>query len=238
METLHRTQSHRCPSRRPSGRRGAMVCENRAMPRAGWSERRALRLFVVAGLAGLVLAPAGWLVSDRLERDNDFCNACHLQPGVPLHIDIRTDLDARPAANLAAVHAAAGVDGRDDSAFRCIDCHGGHSLVGRARVKALAAKDAFWYAVGRFEEPDGMRWPLWDEDCRKCHATFDATPSAEWEVPRFHELPVHNVDLQVDCVECHLVHEDGGNPDAHFIDVGWVRTRCARCHAEFEAETY
>ena len=137
------------------------------------SGRGGRRGWLAAGaLAAVVLAPAGWVVSDRLEQNNDFCNACHLEPGRPLHDRIRGDFDARPPANLAAAHAHAGNRDRDDGAFRCIDCHGGVGLVGRARVKALAAKDAFWYAAGRFEEPDSMRWP------QQVHgdAVFDGQP--------------------------------------------------------------
>jgi len=188
---------------------------------------------VAATAAAALCAPVGWVVTDRLERDNDFCNACHLEPGVPLHEQVRADFDARPAPTLASAHAVADVAGRDDG-FRCIDCHGGTSLVGRARVKALAAKDAFWYVVGSFEEPDGMRWPLWDEDCRKCHATFDESPASNWQSPRFHQVPLHNVDLGVDCVSCHVAHDTGGNADAAFIHAASVRVECARCHPEFE----
>jgi len=191
-------------------------------------------VLAVAGLA-LCAAPLGWWVSDRLEQNNDFCNSCHLASGVPLHRELRRDFDAERPASLAGLHGAAGNDARADAAFRCIDCHGGHSLVGRARVKVLAAKDAFWYAVGRFDEPDGMRWPLWDEDCAKCHAEFDERPAAAWQSPRFHELAVHNVDLGVDCVACHLAHEPGGNPQAFFLHAEPVRAECARCHPEFES---
>jgi hypothetical protein len=189
-----------------------------------------------AALAALVAVPLGWLVSDRLERENDFCNACHLEPGVPLHVDIRRDFDGTPPRSLAALHAASAVDGREDAAFRCIDCHGGSSLAGRARVKALAGLDLFWYLTGRFEEPSRMAWPLWDEDCRKCHAGFDAAASAAWETPRFHELPVHNVDLGVDCVECHRSHEPGA-PESSFLEAHFLRSQCARCHLEFGEES-
>lgn len=195
---------------------------------------RAPKVFAIAAFAGIVSAPVGWVVTDRLERENDFCNACHLEPGLPLHIDVRRDFDASAPVSLAGAHGGASLDGRPARDFRCIECHGGASFEGRARVKALAAKDAFWYVVRRFEEPDGMRWPLWDEDCVKCHAEFDESDPEEWEYPRFHQLPVHNVELGVNCVECHLVHETGTGPDTHFLRTTHVRSQCARCHSEFE----
>jgi len=172
-------------------------------------------------------------VTDHYEQDNDFCNACHLDSGAALHLGVRRGFDVRPPATLSAAHGAARQPARADGAFRCIDCHGGHSLLGRARVKALAAKDAFWYVVGHFEEPEGMRWPLWDEDCSKCHPRFDESPAVAWQSPRFHQLPVHNAALGVACVSCHRVHEPGGNPDAFFLNAAWVRAQCARCHSQF-----
>jgi hypothetical protein len=205
---------------------------------------RGSRGFAIVATAVIVSAPTGWVVTDRLERDDDFCNACHIAPGRPLHAAIRRDFDGAPATTLAAAHArapagparAAAVAPRAaaDAVFRCIDCHGGTSPLGRVRVKALAAKDAFWYMVGHFEEPDGMRWPLWDEDCLKCHTVFDETALEAWQSPRFHQLPVHNAALGVDCVECHRVHTLGGNPEFQFLHAPSVRAQCARCHPKFE----
>jgi hypothetical protein len=134
---------------------------------------------------------------------------------------------------LAGLHAGSRVFHREDSAFRCIDCHGGKSLAGRVRVKTLAAKDALVYLSGRFEEPELMRWPLWDEDCSACHPSFDEA-GADEGLPAFHALAVHNVDLGVACVECHSAHEAGGDPDAFFLRRTAVRAQCARCHSEFE----
>jgi hypothetical protein len=197
-------------------------------------ERARTGLWAAAIVGTALAAPAGWLVTDYLERDDDFCNACHLEPGVPLHIDIRRDFQGAPAASLAAAHAQADGETRPEGGFRCIDCHGGASLVGRARVKALAAKDTFWYVVGHFEEPAGMRWPLWDEDCTKCHADFDEADPEPWENPRFHQLAVHNVELGVGCVECHSSHMPNGDPKHQFLRASAVRSQCARCHTEFE----
>jgi ribosomal protein L44E len=153
---------------------------------------------------------------------------------VPLHVAIRRDFDAADRPSLAAAHGVARVEARADVAFRCIDCHGGTSPVGRLRVKALAAKDAFWYVVSRFEEPTAMRWPLWDEDCTRCHTRFDEGAVQPWQSPRFHQLAVHNVALGVTCVECHFVHEAAGNPDAHFLHAARVRSQCVRCHPQLE----
>ena len=200
---------------------------------AAAGRRRVLAAVVLAGLAGAVGGSTGWFVTDALERDNDFCTTCHLTEGVPLHIDIRNEFDGSPPVNLAAVHGAVRVESRagDDAGFRCIDCHGGTGLMGRARVKVLAAKDAFWYVTGIFEEPHDMKWPLEEADCRKCHAGFE-TKAGEWEAPAFHDITLHNIDLGVGCVECHLVHRPGDA--AHYsLDAQHTRTQCARCHSEF-----
>jgi hypothetical protein len=196
-----------------------------AAPRRG-------RLAVGGAALALLLAPIGWMASDRLEQRNEFCTACHLRDGSPLHRAKAEDFAARPPSTLAAAHAAAGVDGRADPAFRCIDCHGGTGAVGRVRVKLLSARDAFWYAVGRFEEPDRMRWPLWDDDCATCHARFEERAPAPGVDPAFHELAVHNAELGVACVACHAAHEGGGLADHDFIRPAAVRARCAECHPQ------
>ncbi len=206
----------------------------RRREREGRTARIPVRLLLAGALGGAVLGPVGWLVSDHLERDDDFCVSCHLEPGIPLHRDNRADFEARPPVSLAAAHAAHGNEGGEDGAFRCIDCHGGVGALGRARVKLLSVKDAFWYLVGRFEEPEGMRWPLWDRDCTKCHDSFGSASRASFEAPAFHGLAVHNHRLGVDCVACHLSHERGGLQDHDFLHPQIVRTQCARCHPEYE----
>jgi len=209
------------------------MCETPAGVRSG----RATRILLLLGIAGAVAGPAGWVGTDLLEQDNDFCNACHLAPGTPLHIGIRRDFDRRPVASLAGLHAAARHPRRpaEQAEFRCIDCHGGVGPIGRARTKLLAAKDGFWWAVGHFDEPDGMAWPLLDADCRQCHDDFAQAEARAGEPnPPFHALSVHNAALGVSCVSCHLSHEPGGLEELYYLQPEHVRGRCAECHADFQ----
>jgi hypothetical protein len=204
------------------------------VPALGW---------LAAAALVIVVAPTGWWVTDVFESDDDFCNACHLPDGVALHAAIREDFDARPPASLAALHASTPVDERPDSpAFRCIDCHGGTGPGGRARVKALSAMDTVLYLTGRFEEPDGMSWPLRDADCRRCHEHFEQKGMG-FEGQAFHDLRGHNEGLDVRCVDCHLLHASadestggaGVDPDRWFLDPDHTRAQCARCHVEYAA---
>lgn len=195
---------------------------------------RLVAFFVFAGVA----SSGGWFVTDALEANNDFCNACHLPSGAVLHGEIRAGFDARPAHNLAGVHGRSEIqrEGAPERAFRCIDCHGGVGLVGRAKVKALAAKDAVVWLLGDFEEPDHMNHPLNEADCRQCHMKFAVQDEAEFESVQFHALAVHNADLGVNCVECHTAHDGGDDEETYFLDGPKVREQCGRCHSEFRRE--
>ena len=182
--------------------------------------RGALAVLLVA----LVAAPAGWLATDALEQDNDFCVACHLDPDTPLHRDKAADFVAAPPASLVAAHHAA------DAEFRCIDCHGGASFLNRARVKAVAARDSIKWAIGRFEEPRKMHHPLWDEDCRQCHESYSSTRDDD-----FHAISDHNLfDFDYRCVECHSSHvRQGASPELSFLSEAVVLPICRNCHEEF-----
>ena len=176
-------------------------------------------LLALAALAG----STGWIVTDRLERDDAFCTRCHLDAETPLHAMKMEDFLATPARNLAALHHASG-DG-----VLCIDCHGGASLLNKARIKAVAARDALFYVLGRFEESTSMRHPLWDEDCTRCHARYEVRSPDD-----FHALDLHNLpDFEYRCVECHCAHPTSGSAELDFLEPAVVLPVCANCHEEF-----
>lgn len=211
-----------------------MSGEEHRSPASGPAQSK-LAILVSGAAFAVLLATAGWWGTDQLEQRNEFCNACHLDgwfEGTPMHTVHRDQFAERAPTSLAAAHAVAGNDARlEDPAFRCIDCHGGVGFLGKARVKALAAKDLFSWVVGDFEEPEGMHWPLREDDCRQCHSRFDVK-AGEFDDPAFHDLGVHNQDLGIDCAECHTVHEIGVDSNRWFLNASDVRQQCARCHSE------
>ena len=135
---------------------------------------------------GLLLGVGSWGVSDHYEAQNAFCTACHLPDGTALHLETRELFERVVPANLAGVHGRGSVEEREDEAFRCIDCHAGSGPVERTKVKLLAARDAVRYALGSFEEPDGMPFELSPATCLGCHPTFRRSAAPGWTVQAYH----------------------------------------------------
>jgi nitrate/TMAO reductase-like tetraheme cytochrome c subunit len=180
----------------------------------------------------LVVGVAGWGVSDQLERRNDFCVSCHLPDGTPLHAETRENFDRVMPLNLAGVHGRGWVEERDDSAFRCIDCHAGSGAAERTKIKLLAARDAVRYALGSFTEPDGMPFELSRETCLGCHPTFRHAAAPGWTVQAYHGHPDHDGEASPRCVSCHAVHEEDGDAFAYFMARPRVAARCRECHVD------
>ncbi|MDH3685435.1 MAG: cytochrome c3 family protein, partial [Myxococcales bacterium] len=186
---------------------------------------RLLALPLLAVLAGAL----GWGVSDRLEQNNDFCNACHLPGGTPLHQQVREDFDRVIPVSLAGVHGRGWLEERESSAFRCIDCHSGAGVLERTRVKLLAARDGVRYALGSFEEPEGMPFDLSKAVCLECHPSFRGSAAPGWTLRSFHGHPEHDGDASPVCVSCHSVHTRDGNAMAYQMARDTVDRQCRSC---------
>ena len=178
----------------------------------------------------LLLAGVGWKGSDRLEQQNDFCNACHLPDGTPLHLEVREHFDLVIPRSLAGVHGRGWVEEREDSAFRCIDCHAGSGLLERGTIKLLAARDGIRYAVGSFEEPKGMPFALSPRTCLRCHPEFRHSAAPGWTLSAYHGSPGHDTSGAPPCVRCHAVHEADGDAFAYFMNRERVDQQCRACH--------
>jgi hypothetical protein len=187
------------------------------------------RLFLLSGTA--IGIGIGVVVSDRLESENDFCNACHLSADTPLHLEIRNHFDRVIPQNLAGVHGRGGVEEREDSAFRCIDCHAGSGLLERGAVKVLSARDGLRYLVGRFGEPTEMAFDLSKQTCRNCHPNFRRSAAPGWMLRAYHGDSNHDAIDAPRCVRCHSVHETDGDAFAYFMSRERVDRQCRECHS-------
>ena len=198
-----------------------------------------LRL-VLAGVGGALAIGALFLTGlAAKERDNRFCVSCHLH-------------EAKYARYLAPTPAdLAGAHRRADARVGCIACHGGTDLGMRLRVWTVAGFDTLRFLAGTYGEPDHMRLPLRDAECRHCHTPI-MKPAARPAVPApsaaageetilqtlpppsaepiaFHGLREHET-LDVACVRCHASHVVGGQPRARFLVPAVVEPICRECH--------
>lgn len=162
-----------------------------------------------------LIAVAGERMVYQFERHDRFCVACHL------HEQKYKEFTAPVSGqvSLAAKHHAS-------KGVRCIDCHGGEGVFGRAAVLTLAAADTLKYVSGWYREPERLRVPLSDRACTKCHeATL--VPTGAYATA-YHALTPH-ATLPIACIACHAVHAPG-NPRLKFLDEARVVPICKRCH--------
>lgn len=176
-------------------------------------------------LAVLVGVPALYTATDRtiyrFERNDDFCVSCHLTETTVLHEKLMADFRADAPAVLAAAHRSA------ETPVRCIDCHYGEGVVGRAQVLAVSGFDTLQWALGVAEEPSGLAWlPFPDAACARCHAEAAKGLLKDGE---FHNRRAH-VDTPVACIACHAAH-DPGDPELSFLAPERVLAECRTCHA-------
>ncbi|HLC42941.1 MAG TPA: hypothetical protein VJO34_15115 [Methylomirabilota bacterium] len=159
----------------------------------------------------------------KKEQDNRFCIACHL------HEEKFTRFGAPTAADLAGAHHHAA-----KNRVHCIDCHGGADLPMRLQVWAVAGLDTIRFFSGRYREPDRMRLPLRDQECKQCHNPI--VPRRAVEEPgeergdSYHEIREHR-SVKTLCVDCHTSHTQG-EARFDFVDRNRITPICRNCHKQ------
>jgi predicted CXXCH cytochrome family protein len=180
------------------------------------------------------------------EHDDRFCVACHL------HDEKFERLTASSASDLAGLHH------NKKAEVGCIACHGGADLDMRLRVWTVAGIDTLKFLVGRYREPDHMRLPLRDLECRQCHtpvlklATAPKTSEATRAIDpaddstfameattegragtSYHAIREHDT-VKVKCITCHVSHVTGSDATHRFIVRARVAPVCRECHKQME----
>lgn len=191
-----------------------------------------------AVIGGMCLIGVGFLAIARVEEHDPFCASCHSQPEV---IYVERAQAAHPV-DLASMHAMpgrAGTDHADGEGFvttRCIDCHSGPGLAGRAKAMTLGARDAIKWVTGSAVQPAVQTTPIGDDHCLKCHAD---TPNDSSFDLHFHRTLARWQSVAADagrCVTCHTSHTTDGNPTLGFLSQQRTLIECERCHIALGVE--
>ena len=180
---------------------------------------RKLRWPIWAALAGmLVLAGAGVATGATLEEHDGFCASCHTQPESTYYQRAQA-----PAVDLASQHEQA-------YATRCIDCHSGPGVSGRASAMLLGARDLAAWVTHTDQQPAPQTVPISDAACLKCHGDVPTTRNFDRHFHAFltrWQLADTNAGT---CVSCHTGHSTAGDPTLVFLQQDQTQQVCDSCH--------
>lgn len=157
-----------------------------------------------------------------LENNDAFCASCHTQPETT-YVQRATQVRV---SDLASYHT--------QKATRCIDCHSGAGMWGRAQGLQQGAHDLGNYLRGDFHSPAIITNPLSDESCVKCHAKIYERPAGAGKAGTNHYhfyLPQwRQADANAPrCLTCHAPHSTALE-SLKFMNQGKVGQLCESCH--------
>jgi len=114
---------------------------------------------IFAVLFAIAMIPViGLTAAIQLENTDHFCTSCHTEPETT-YVDRTNQL----GIDLASNHA------QYETVVRCIDCHSGEGLTGRAVSLKQRLVDLIDCLKSGYSQPPKTTNPMGDAGCRKCH---------------------------------------------------------------------
>jgi len=154
-----------------------------------------------------------------MEEHDSFCSSCHTQPESTYYTRARA---GGTPSDLATFHHT--------KQARCIECHSGQGLTGRANAIMMGAHNALAWFTGTATQPASLTIPISDENCLKCHT--DVLTRGGFN-NHYHELLPRwqAMDPQAaSCVTCHTTHATDGDPKLGFLNQVKTEQVCQMCH--------
>ncbi|MDR3564370.1 MAG: NapC/NirT family cytochrome c [Negativicutes bacterium] len=206
---------------------------------------RFIRLLVVAAMAAVFLAAAGFAFGASQETHDSFCASCHTQPESTF---VQRSTASSPT-DMASFHTT--------QTTRCIDCHSGQGISGRIQAELLGAKNAVKWYTGTAIQPAPLTVPIADENCLKCHQAVTQqgyTPQQQITVPgassggggeregRANHWHTFLARWQAasptagTCTSCHSGHLTDGTAQTGFMNPQTVQDTCNACHQVLRRE--
>ena len=155
----------------------------------------------------------------NMEEQNSFCASCHTQPESTYYA---RDQAGGDPVDLAVFH--------NTKATKCIDCHSGDGVTGRASAMMMGARNALAWFTKTAKQPAPLTFPIGDGNCLKCHSAV--LNRADFN-NHFHEfLPRWQAadPSAASCVDCHASHATNGDPALGFLNQAQTEQVCQRCH--------
>lgn len=184
---------------------------------------RLFKWFALSMIVGVVLliTGVGWV--SYQEQNNAFCASCHTEPESEYYARFLEAAARQAAFDLASFH-------HRRQNVRCIDCHGGEGVGGRAAVLTIAAWDTLKHYTGTAHQPARQVLPLQNEACAKCHLDELKRPGFENHEHNKYFDPKEDPPA-IACTDCHLSHRLGDERQAfQFRDA--ILPQCEYCHAQ------
>jgi nitrate/TMAO reductase-like tetraheme cytochrome c subunit len=184
---------------------------------------------------GIGTTAAGVTIVSGMELDNQFCGSCHTEPETTYLARFATSLTGT-SSDSAAFHYRHSMSYLSPQVanIRCIDCHVGEGVIGRATVLSLAAFDALKYYTHTARQPAQVVFNVQNETCLKCHAQdvmkFADQPQKPFIIDNHFHYKYFQPDAPpVSCVSCHPSHMEGSELNKFQFNKITVPV-CEACH--------
>jgi hypothetical protein len=167
----------------------------------------------------------------QFENQDQNCASCHTEPETTYVGRSR----AHAAVDLASAHGP--LQSGQTGYGRCIDCHSGAGLLGRAESLTLGANNALKHYAGIARSPSVTTAPIADASCLKCHAPVLTAEGFDNHVHRF--LPrwrERDAAGAATCAQCHSSHTTDGSASAGFLAQSRTLPQCDACHLALQAK--
>jgi nitrate/TMAO reductase-like tetraheme cytochrome c subunit len=207
---------------------------------------RFIPYLIVAAIAAVFIAAAGFAFGASQETHDAFCASCHTQPESTFFQRSTT----ASATDLASFHTVKNT--------RCIDCHSGQGLSGRIQAELLGAQNAVKWYTGTAIQPAPLTLLIADENCLKCHSQVTQqgfTPQEQITVPgasssgreregranHWHQFLTRWQAASTTagtCTSCHSGHITDASTTAQtgFMNSQTVQSTCNACHQVLRRE--
>ena len=192
-----------------------MPPENRKQNRIA---RLSLPVIAFVGLLLIFISGGGVLAAAHMEEDDRFCTSCHTQPESTFFE--RTQ--AATAVDLASAHHA--------KQTRCIDCHSGSGISGRANAMMIGSVDLIAFVTGTASQPAPLTHPISDDNCLKCHSDVAKNGGFNNHFHRFLASWQSRDAHAATCVTCHSAHTVDGSSQIAFLQKEHTLQICQDCH--------